>query len=114
MGRAPRPMPEHLPRKLYLIRLGLGLTQEQLVERLKSEKTPPLYSGHVSEYERGEREPPLIILLLYARLIGVPLDVLVDDEMELSAQFRSIDFMDSLARSSSGRGLKVSKLKKNR
>jgi transcriptional regulator with XRE-family HTH domain len=37
----------------------------------------------ISGYERGEREPPLPILLKYARLAGVIMDVLVDDEMDL-------------------------------
>jgi transcriptional regulator with XRE-family HTH domain len=37
----------------------------------------------VSQYERGTREPPLPVLLRYARLAGVIMDVLVDDEMDL-------------------------------
>jgi transcriptional regulator with XRE-family HTH domain len=37
----------------------------------------------VSQYELGTREPPLPVLLKYARLAGVIMDVLVDDEMDL-------------------------------
>jgi len=37
----------------------------------------------VSQYELGTREPPLPVLLKYARLAGVIMDVLVDDEMNL-------------------------------
>ena len=38
----------------------------------------------ISGYERGEREPPLPILLKYARLAFISTDVLIDDEMEIS------------------------------
>ena len=37
----------------------------------------------ISGYELGTREPTLITLLKYARLAGVHMDVLVDDEMDL-------------------------------
>jgi len=51
-----------------------------MVNRLGQSKIHP---AHVSGYERGEREPPLPVLLMYARLAGVCLDVLVDDEQDL-------------------------------
>jgi transcriptional regulator with XRE-family HTH domain len=35
----------------------------------------------ISGYERGEREPPLPILLAYAKLAKISTDVLIDDEM---------------------------------
>jgi transcriptional regulator with XRE-family HTH domain len=38
----------------------------------------------ISGYERGEREPPLPILLRYARLVHISTDLLIDDEVELS------------------------------
>jgi hypothetical protein len=37
----------------------------------------------VSGYELGTREPPLPILLKYARLVGISTDVLIDDELNL-------------------------------
>jgi transcriptional regulator with XRE-family HTH domain len=37
----------------------------------------------ISEYERGIREPPLPILLRYARLAAVPTEVLIDDDLDL-------------------------------
>jgi transcriptional regulator with XRE-family HTH domain len=37
----------------------------------------------VSQYERGTREPSLLVLLKYARLIGTSTDVLIDDKLEL-------------------------------
>jgi transcriptional regulator with XRE-family HTH domain len=82
MGRSRRPAPERLAQKLYTIRQYLDLTQEQMIERLGYSKTP-LYPGHISEYERGKREPPLLVVMAYARLTSVPMEVLVDDELDL-------------------------------
>jgi hypothetical protein len=39
--------------------------------------------SNISSYEIGDREPPLYVLLKYARLAGVCLDVIVDDEIHL-------------------------------
>jgi hypothetical protein len=43
----------------------------------------PLYPQNISGFETGEREPPLPLLLAYARCIGVSTDVLIDDELDL-------------------------------
>ena len=82
MGRSYRSRPKKLGRKLRLIRMTLGLTQPQMIERL-SVKDEPLYPSSISEYERGKREPPLLVLLKYARLAGVSTDVLIDDKLKL-------------------------------
>jgi transcriptional regulator with XRE-family HTH domain len=37
----------------------------------------------ISQYETGKREPPLLVLLKYARLAGVTIDDLVDDKLSL-------------------------------
>jgi transcriptional regulator with XRE-family HTH domain len=37
----------------------------------------------ISGYERGEREPPLPVLLRYAKVANVCLDILADDQLEL-------------------------------
>lgn len=87
MGTARRPRPARLAFKLAEIRAKLKLTQEQMVEHLAKAKVA-LKPGHISEYESGKREPPLPVLLKYARLAGVPMEVLVDDEMELPRKFR--------------------------
>lgn len=57
-------------------------TQEQIIERLKSEDEA-LYPASISQYEKGKREPSLLVLLRYARLIGVSMETLVDDELNL-------------------------------
>lgn len=42
-----------------------------------------LKPGHISEYESDKREPPLTVLLQYARMAGVQVEVLIDDELDL-------------------------------
>jgi transcriptional regulator with XRE-family HTH domain len=37
----------------------------------------------ISKYELGKNEPPLMILLRYARVAGVQMEVLADDELDL-------------------------------
>lgn len=82
MGQSRRPHPARLAAKLRQVRAALGLTQQQMAERLGRAKSPP-QPGHVSEFEQGKREPSLPVLLLYARAAGVYVDVLVDDDLEL-------------------------------
>jgi len=85
MGRNTRPRPRRLARKLRQIRESLGLTQAEMV---KSLRLKGIYQGHVSEYERGVREPPYPVLLKYARLAGVSTDVLIDDKLNLREKNR--------------------------
>jgi transcriptional regulator with XRE-family HTH domain len=81
MGRAARPKPSHLGEKLLRIRNALGLSQDGMVERLSASDT--LTSASISAYELGQREPPLAVLLEYARMANVYLDTLADDELDL-------------------------------
>lgn len=82
MGQSRRPQPTRLALKLRLIRKLLGFSQEQMAERLKHVKSPP-QPGHISEFERGKREPSLLVLVAYARVSGLLVDDLVDDEIDL-------------------------------
>jgi len=82
MGQKRRPQPKRLPSKLLEIRKRLGLTQDQMAQKLKRVKAPP-NSGAISRFEKGEREPSLLVLLAYARLGGTSTDVLIDDEQEI-------------------------------
>jgi len=82
MGKSARERPKRLAEKLLQVRLSLGLSQNQMLDRLglKDRLTRTAISG----YELGTTEPSLLVLLKYARLVKVPMEVLVDDEMELS------------------------------
>lgn len=82
MGTSNRVKPEHLPKKLETIRTRLGLKTEELIGRLNCPEVP-LYRASISQYERGKREPPLLVLLAYARLVNVYVDVLIDDAIDL-------------------------------
>ena len=82
MGRSHRPRPKHLGEKLAQIRASLDLTLEQMIERLDY-KDSPIYPTNISAMERGAREPPLRLLLAYARLAKISTDILIDDELEL-------------------------------
>lgn len=79
MGEKARQKPARLAEKLLQIREALGLSQNELIKRLDVELT----QNRVSDYERGRGEPPLPLLLRYARLAGVCLERLVDDDMDL-------------------------------
>ena len=82
MGRANRPRPVHLASKLKRIRLSLNLSQEEMVERLNYSQSP-LVASQISEFENDKREPPVQVLLCYARAAGIPMEYLVDDELSL-------------------------------
>ncbi|HKX31986.1 MAG TPA: helix-turn-helix transcriptional regulator [Blastocatellia bacterium] len=70
-----------LPEKLLQIRESLGLTPEQLVEQLGLKGS--LTEKDIAKYEQGQAEPPLVVLLRYARLIRRATDALIDDEQDL-------------------------------
>ena len=81
MGSAARPRPERLAEKLLQIRQSLGLSQNEMLVALGLEEK--VFRSAVSGYELGTREPPLPVLLKYARLAGISTDVLIDDKMDL-------------------------------
>lgn len=81
MGRKPRRRPKHLAEKLLQIRSELGLSQTDLLRQLGFEEL--IDYRRISEYELGEAEPPWPILLRYARIAGLCLDYIIDDEIEL-------------------------------
>ncbi len=84
MGRKPRVKPERLAEKLRTIRDTFGLSQGDLVKRLEVGNL--IDAKHISKFELGEREPSLLVLLRYARLAGISIDVLADDELDLPAK----------------------------
>lgn len=79
MGGKARPKPKRLAEKLLAIRLALGLSQNEMIKRLGVE----LSQNRISDYELDRGEPPLPVLLLYARAAKISTDVLIDDEVDL-------------------------------
>jgi transcriptional regulator with XRE-family HTH domain len=86
MGYA-RPKPKRLAEKLLQIRNGLGLSQSEMWRRLGLEDE--VTYDRISKYEVGRNEPPLLILLQYARLANVHMEALVDDDLDLPAKLPS-------------------------
>ena len=87
MGRAGRRgqhHPKRMGEKFRQIRDALELSQTGMVKRLGSPEG--ILGTSISGYERGIREPPLLILLAYARIAAVPVEMLIDDEMDLPSK----------------------------
>ncbi|HVF51748.1 MAG TPA: helix-turn-helix transcriptional regulator [Pyrinomonadaceae bacterium] len=76
-----RERPERLAEKLRQIRDALGLSQPEMLRRLGVEKD--IDYARISGFETGLREPTLKILLQYARVAGVHMEALVDDNLNL-------------------------------
>ena len=86
MGKAKRMKPERLAQKLLQIRESLGLSQSEMVERLGFSDV--FSRNYISAFELGTREPPLPVLLTYARTARISTDVLIDDELDLPAKYK--------------------------
>jgi len=83
MGRAKKVTPKFLAKKLETIRKDLGITYEELIIKLDCPEVP-LYRASISQYESGKIEPPLPVLLKYARLANISTDFLIDDDIEIN------------------------------
>jgi transcriptional regulator with XRE-family HTH domain len=81
MGTRARHKPRRLAVKLRQIREAFGLSQNELISRMGAEEL--IGQNTVSGYELGKREPSLLIMLKYAELAGVCLDVLANDKLDL-------------------------------
>lgn len=57
------------------------MSQGEMVKRLGVQDL--IHYTTISKYELDKNEPPLAILLAYARIAGVPVDQIIDDELEL-------------------------------
>ena len=76
----PRQRPKRLAKKLRQIRKALGLSQSELVKQLRLDSP----SHYISAYERDRKEPPLHVLLAYARAVKIRLAEIVDDKVKLN------------------------------
>ena len=104
MGARARQRPERLGEKLLQIRNALGLSQSEMLRRLGLEDT--ISYKKISDFELGNREPTLIIVLHYARAANVMADVLIDDELDLPEGLPSPTKHEGIVRTSAARAKK--------
>lgn len=83
MGSASRWKVAKLPEKLKQIREKLALSQDEILLRLGYGAEDGMFRSSISAYERGKREPPLEVLLAYARIANVSVESLIDDKLDL-------------------------------
>jgi transcriptional regulator with XRE-family HTH domain len=79
MGRSRRNKPRRLSEKLLAIRKRLKMSQTEMASALNLQ----VHYSAISNFELGTREPDLLVVLHYARLAGVPVESLIDDELNL-------------------------------
>ena len=79
--------PKRLGEKLRKIRESFGISQEEFLDKLGNPEA--ILQGSISGYERGKREPPLLILLKYAQTANVSVDALIDDAVDLPPELPS-------------------------
>jgi transcriptional regulator with XRE-family HTH domain len=77
-----RMRPKRLGEKLRAIRNHLDCSLADMANRLSADDVT-VRRTVISLYESNDREPSLAVLLRYARLVGITLEVLADDELDL-------------------------------
>lgn len=101
MGRAIRPKPKRLAEKLLHVRTALGLSQNSMIRRMSL--SDELTQDYISAYERGVREPPLPVLLEYARVANVYVDAFINDEVNLPSRLPSPKKSEGVAQATASR-----------
>jgi transcriptional regulator with XRE-family HTH domain len=87
MGKAVRERPARLAEKLLHIRRALGLSQNGMIRRMGM--ADEIIQADISTYELDQREPPLKVLLAYARAANVSVEAVIDDELDLPEELPS-------------------------
>lgn len=82
MGRAQRIKPAKLGEKLLMIRQRLAYNMPQMAEAL-SDDLIIVHKQDIFRFEKGEREPSLIITLRYSKIAEITLEALIDDKINL-------------------------------
>ena len=86
MGTARTLRPKRLGEKLAAIRRHFKLSQNELIRKLGFGDL--LLREEVSSFERDVRVPPPLVLLEYARLAQIHVEILLDDQLELPREFQ--------------------------
>lgn len=102
MGSVARWRSERLAEKLLHVRTTLGLSQNGMLRRLGF--ADEMLQARISSYELGTREPPLPVLLAYARAANVYVDALVDDDIDLPERLPSAKKSEGTKRAPAPRG----------
>jgi transcriptional regulator with XRE-family HTH domain len=84
MPRGVRQRPKNLAKKLEAIRRSLDYSQSEMLKALRLEDSAD--RSLISAFELGKKEPNLLVLLRYARLVGISTDDLIDDKARLNAE----------------------------
>lgn len=87
MGKAVRERPARLAEKLLHIRRALGLSQNGMIRRMGM--ADEIIQADISTYELDQREPPLKVLLAYARAANVSVEAVIDDQLDLPEELPS-------------------------
>ena len=103
MGHARR-RPKRLAEKLLQVRNTLGLSQTEMHSRLGVEDEIPY--TRISDYELDKSEPTLLVLLQYARVAGVHVEDIIDDELDLPEKLPGPVRHEGIRRKSARRGKK--------
>lgn len=74
-----------------------------MAARLASPRSP-VYPTHISEFERGLREPSLLVLLAYAEAANVWVEALIKDSVDLPDELPSRIKHEGVLRKQARRG----------
>ena len=83
-----------LPKKLYALRKFLAVREVELAASLSSDirsqsgNSYNIKPGRIAQYEQGLFEPNLLVLVAYARLAKVQLELIADDRFTMK-EFRA-------------------------
>ena len=88
MGKSPRRKPVRLGGKLRQIRTSFQVSQDGILVLM--DLADEYTRNNVSNFELNRREPPLYLLLQYARIAGICLDLLADDSADLPSTLPGI------------------------
>ncbi len=106
MGSASRQSPKFLAQKLRTIRKTIdgGLSQAEMVSRLGF--ADDIDRTYISRYEAGVLEPPLSVLLRYAEVAGLHMEVLADDGIRLPDKIPCVPKSEGIREKKSSRSKK--------
>ena len=87
----------------------MGISQSEMFRRLDIEEFSEV--KRISDYETDKSEPPLTVLLQYARIAGIPTEVLIDDELDLPEKLPGTTNHEEIRRKFASRRKRAGKTK---